>query len=271
MLLAMVLTINQYIGTIGSGKTYHALEDIIKHLSKGGYVIANFPINFPPGMVRKGYADRFMYIPTEILEDEAGMALFMKMSEEYGFDEFKKLCLVVLDEAGDLYPSDKATDETQRKWKKFFKTSRHMGYDFTLIMQDEKEINRTITSCMEYKVVHRKANRIFPFKYLPFTLFMHITYWKQSRQKLSSGSTIFVKSFSKLYNTHQYRNAIKIDTPEIDFSKYNFDAHFGNCKPVEESGGLGGQPVGGTQAAGTSEELTAPLGEDNDAEEKDAS
>lgn len=249
MLLFMVLTINQFIGTIGSGKTYHALEDIIKHLSKGLYVIANFPITFPPGMVRKGYADRFMYVPTEVLEDEAGIALFMQMSEKYNFDEFKNLCLVVLDESGDLFPPEQSTNDTQKKWKKFLTTSRHMGYDFTLIMQDEKAINRTIASCVEYKIVHRKANRIFPFKYLPFTLFMHITYWKQSRQKLSSGSTIFVKSFSKLYNTHQYRNAVKLETPEIDFSKYNFNADFGNCHPNGDNGGLGGQPVGGPQAA----------------------
>lgn len=244
--------IEQYTGTIGSGKTYHALERIVEHLKQGKYVIANFPMTFPPGMVRKGYADRFLYLPAEHLEDESGIAVFVDLAEKYGFDEFKNLCLVVLDEAGDIFPPHQSTSELQRLWKSFFKFSRHLGYDFILIMQDETEINRTIARCMEYKVVHRKANNIFPFNLLPFTLFMHITYWKQSRQRLKSGSTIFVKAFSRLYNTHQYRGAVKTKMPDIDLTKYDFKFEFGNCRPADpEADGVGGQPVGGAQPVGT--------------------
>jgi len=236
--------IEQFVGTIGSGKTYHALERIAEHLKKGKYVIANFPMSFPPAMVRKGYADRFLYLPTEHLEDESGIAIFIKLAEEYGFDEFTNLCLCVLDESGDIFPPNQATSQLQRTYKKFFKVSRHLGYDFILIMQDETEINKTITKCMEYKVVHRKANNIFPFSLLPFTIFMHITYWKQSRQRLKSGSTIFVKSFSKLYNTHQYRNSVKLEQPDIDLSKYDIKVEFGNCRP-EVAGESGGSPKEG--------------------------
>lgn len=253
--------ISQYIGTIGSGKTYHALETILEHLGKGGYAIANFPLKFPPRLVRKGYAERFLYLPPEHLEDESGIAVFLKLSEEYGFNEFDKLCLVVLDEAGDVFPPNQSTSALQRTWKKFFKLSRHLGYDFVLIMQDETEINKTIAKCMEYKVVHRKANNIFPFSLLPFTLFLHITYWKQSRQRLKSGSSIFMKSFSSMYNTHQYRNAIKLDKPNIDLSKYDIKIQFGNCSPVEvDVDGAGGQPVGGTRPVDTTE----PDGPDQD-------
>lgn len=222
--------ISQFVGTIGSGKTYHALEEIIAALRAGKFVIANFPLTFTERMIRSGWADRFLFVPPDMLEDERGIALFVHFSKQQNFDEFENPCLVVIDEAGDLYPPDKATSETQRAWKKFFKLSRHLGYDFILIMQDESEINRTILRCMEYKIVHRKANSIFPFSLLPFTLFMHVTYWKQSRQKLKSGSTIFVKSFSKLYNTHQYRNAMDDDDQEIiDWTQYDFPIGFGNC------------------------------------------
>ncbi|WP_459595083.1 zonular occludens toxin domain-containing protein, partial [Campylobacter jejuni] len=195
--------ISQYIGPIGSGKSYHALEKIYEHLQKGLYVIANFPLKFTPAMIRKGYADKFLYLPDSFLEDASGVSVFLHLSEKYGFNEFSNLCLVVLDEAGDVYPPDKSTSEDQRIWKAFFKQSRKLGYDFILIMQDEKEINRTITSCIEYKIVHRKANAVFPFSLLPFTVFIHVVYWKQSRQRLRSGSTIFVKKFAELYNTHQ--------------------------------------------------------------------
>lgn len=242
--------IKQYIGPIGSGKSYHALEDIISHLKKGGYVIANFPLKFTSWMVRKGYAERFLYLPDTFLEDERGVSVFMHFSEKMGFNEFTNLCLVVLDEAGDTFPPDKVNTDEQRLWKDFFKQSRKLGYDFTLIMQDEKEINRTITSCMEYKVVHRKANAIFPFSLLPFTLFMNITYWKQSRQRLGSGSTIFVKKFSELYDTHQlFGRMKKIKLPDI--SKFDFDINFGNCQVVDGAARwrAGGQPVGGAQPA----------------------
>ncbi|MBD7971367.1 zonular occludens toxin domain-containing protein [Paenibacillus gallinarum] len=242
--------ISQYIGPIGSGKSYHALEDIFAHLKKGLYVIANFPLNFTERMIRMGYADRFLFLPDNFLEDESGVGVFLHLSEKYKFNEFTNLCLVVLDEAGGVFPPDQSTSPAQKTWKDFFKQSRKLGYDFMLIMQDEKEINRTILSCVEYKVVHRKANSIFPFNLLPFTVFMHITYWKQSRQRLKSGSTIFVKSFSKLYDTHQLFGSLKNVDALIDLSKYDFNVSFGNCRPdLMNDGDLGGEPVGGTQVA----------------------
>lgn len=250
--------ISQYIGPIGSGKSYHALESIYDHLKKGGFVIANFPLKFTDSMTRKGYADHFLFLPDIFLEDESGVSVFMHLSKVHGFNEFTNLCLVVLDEAGDVYPPDRANAEDQRMWKAFFKQSRKLGYDFILIMQDEKEINRTILSCIEYKIVHRKANSIFPFNLLPFTVFIHVLYWKQSRQRLKSGSTIFVKRFSQMYDTHQLFGSLKRAEVLPDLSGYEFTLEFGNCKPsAGEVGGLGGQPVGRTQAADTPAEGTA--------------
>lgn len=244
--------ISQFIGPIGSGKSYSALEKIYAHLRKGLYVVANFPLNFSPGMIKRGYADKFLYLPDTFLEDASGVSVFLHLSETYGFNEFTNLCLVVLDEAGDVYPPDKSTSDDQRMWKAFFKQSRKLGYDFILIMQDEKEINRTILSCVEYKVVHRKANNIFPFSLLPFTIFINITYWKQSRQRLRSGSTIFVKKFSELYDTHQLFGSLKNAEVLVDLSKFEFNLTFGNCLPDDKISAvaLGGEPVGGTQGDG---------------------
>lgn len=242
------IMIEQYIGTIGSGKSYHALERIVDHLKKGGYVIANFPLNFSPGQIRKGWADKFLYLDGELLEGEVGVSSFLYLSRKYEFNEFTNLCLVVLDEAGGLYPPDQSTSQTQKLWKDFFKQSRKLGYDFILIMQDETEINRTITKCVEYKVVHRKANSIFPFSLLPFTIFMHITYWKQSRTRLKSGSTIFVKSFSRMYDTHQKFGKLRkapSTLEDIIIQEYNLE--FGNCKPRPEPDAV---PGGTAQAEG---------------------
>jgi len=227
--------ISQYVGPIGSGKSYSALEDLYAHLQKGLYVIANFPLNFTKGMIKKGYADRFMYIPYDFLEEERGVSIFLHLSEKYGFNEFTNLCLVVIDEVGDLHPPDQASSPVQKLWKDFYKEFRKLGFDFIHILQDESEINRTISKCTEYKIVCRKANSIFPFKYLPFTIFIRIKYWKQSRQKLETTSTIFVKSFSQLYNTHQLFRIRKVERLK-DLKEIDFDLLFGNCVKKESPG-----------------------------------
>ncbi|MBY6269932.1 zonular occludens toxin domain-containing protein, partial [Parageobacillus thermoglucosidasius] len=95
------MTIELYTGTIGSGKSYHALEDIVSWLSKGKHVIANFPINFSEGMIRKGYVDRFMYIPDEYLMGAQGVIRLYQISMKYFFENGEESqCLVVIDEAG---------------------------------------------------------------------------------------------------------------------------------------------------------------------------
>ncbi|WNC17866.1 zonular occludens toxin domain-containing protein [Brevibacillus brevis] len=223
----------QYTGTIGSGKSYHALEQIINTLKQGKHVIANFPLNFPAYMVRKGFADRFLYIPDKLLEDERGIAFLLKMSKDMQFNKGEGNCLVVIDEAGNYFPPDQSTSPLQKYWNKFFTQSRKLGYDFILVMQDDKQINRTIRACCEYEIKHRKANNIFPFSLLPFTIFMYVTYWKQTRERLASESSIFVKRFSDLYNTHMLFGRLD-EQVSFDLADYAFDLRFGNCLPVKE-------------------------------------
>jgi hypothetical protein len=62
-----------YSGTIGSGKSCHALEDIVQSLDKGRYVIANFPLIFSEGQIRRGYGERFMYMDDRYLMGASGM------------------------------------------------------------------------------------------------------------------------------------------------------------------------------------------------------
>lgn len=222
--------IQLYTGTIGSGKSYHALEDVIGFLKNGKHVIANFPINFSDGMKKKGYADRFMYIPDEFLMGSNGVVLLYHVAMKH-FHGNEGACLVVIDEAGNYFaPADYAKPE-QRLWAKFFTLSRKLGYDFILISQTDKQINKVIRACVEYEVKHRKANRVFPFNLLPFTIFIYVTYWKQTRERLGASSSIFVKKFAQLFDTHKIFGMLDKDV-EFSFDskgvQYNFS--FGNCK-----------------------------------------
>lgn len=222
--------IQLYTGTIGSGKSYHALEDIIDALKKGKYVIANFPIRFSDGMKKKGYADRFMYVPDEFLMGSNGVVLLYHFAMKY-FHGNEGACLVVIDEAGNYFAPADYQKPDQRLWSKFFTLSRKLGYDFILISQTDKQINKVIRACVEYEVKHRKANRVFPFNLLPITIFMYVTYWKQTRERLGASSSIFVKKFAQLFDTHKIFGMLDKD---VEFS---FDAKgvqqnfsFGNCK-----------------------------------------
>lgn len=228
--------IKTYLGTIGSGKSYHSLEDIVSFLNKGKFVIANFPLNFSPGMVKRGYADRFMYVPDDFLMGVDGVSFLYQLQQKENFYERfgEGGVLVIIDEAGNYFPPEDNMKYSTRLWKLFFTQSRKMGYDFVLITQDDQsQINKTIRKCVEYRVVHRKANAVFPFKLLPFTLFMYVTYWAQRNHRLSSESSIYVKKFGELYDTSMMFGGIdeKFDMDFTDSLKeLNFSLEFGNCK-----------------------------------------
>lgn len=243
-----VMTIEQYTGTIGSGKSYHALERIIDALRKGKHVIANFPLNFPEGMIKRGYAERFMYIPDDHLMGAEGVIRLYQLSMKKVYKEddlFKEVhqfygeesqCLVVIDEAGNYFDPIHYSSPEQMLWRKFFTQSRKMGYDFILVSQIDRQVNKTIRGCVEYEVKHRKANRVAPFKWLPFTIFMYITYWKQQRERLGSESSIFVKKFSELYNTHElFGNFDKDIELGVNMNQLKVNFEFGNCIPKEDA------------------------------------
>lgn len=232
--------IELYEGTIGSGKSYHALERVIETLEKGKFVVANFPLNFTEGMLRRGYAERFMYVPDEFMMGEEGVAFLYQLQKRMEFyDKYGEgACLVLIDEAGNYFAPEDNAKWSNRLWKTFFTQSRKMGYDFILITQDSaSQINKTIRKCCEYKVVHRKANNVFPFKLLPFTLFMYVTFWGPKNQRLSSSSSIYVKRFGKLYNTSMMFGNID-DKFDLDFKELEhelgFALDFGNCGPRKE-------------------------------------
>lgn len=232
--------IQSYVGTIGSGKSYHALEDIIAALSKGKYVVANFPLNFSEGMIKKGFAERFMYVPDDFLMGTDGVSFLYQLQKRMEF--YEKFgeggCIVVIDEAGNYFSPEDNGKYSNKMWKLFFTQSRKMGYDFLLICQDDlSQINKTIRKCVEYKVVHRKANSIFPFNLLPFTLFMYVKFWAQTKERLDSSSSIYVKKFGELYNTAMLfgdiDNKFDLDLGELE-RELGFTLEFGNCDKKEE-------------------------------------
>lgn len=248
--------ISMYSGTIGSGKSYHALETITDHLDKrpDNYVIANFPLDFSFAKRGKDWQERFMFVDDRYFMSVIGMRLLLNMSRRMGWDEDERegICLVVIDEATNFYGREHAAKPEQQLWRTFFTQTRKLGYDFILIVQDDNSINKTISKCIEYDVKHRKANNIFPFSLLnafKITIFFYNTYWKQQRLRLRSDSTMFVKRLSKMYQSKRmFANLDDVLDKFIRAIPAEDDpmplAEFGNCsmpqfdlEPLEDQRG----------------------------------
>lgn len=259
--------ITMFSGTIGSGKSYHALERVIDYLSKGKHVMANFPLNFTEGQIRQGWANRFMYVDDSYFMSVHGIRLLMDVSRREGWldSEDEDLCLLVIDEATNFFAKEDNTKPEQRLWRTFFTQSRKFSYDIIMIVQDDQSINKTISKCIEYDVKHRKANNIFPFSILSLfkiTIFIYITYWKQQRTRLKSASSVFLKRLSKMY---QHKKLFANLDDELDkFIKLlpavpMPDASFGNTEIIEfvpaVTGGVpGGEAPHGSAASNNLED-----------------
>ncbi|MBY6269940.1 MAG: hypothetical protein CW344_17280 [Parageobacillus thermoglucosidasius] len=163
-----------------------------------------------------------------------GVIRLYQISMKYFFENGEESqCLVVIDEAGNYFAPEDYHRPEQRLWAKFFTMSRKLGYDFVLISQTDKQVNKIIRACVEYEVKHRKANRVFPFSLLPFTIFMYVTYWKQTRERLGASSSIFVKKFGRLFDTHRLFGMIDRDIAlGIENEKLDVEFKFGNCRPA---------------------------------------
>lgn len=234
----------QYVGSIRSGKSYHAVSEMREKLEKGGFVIANFPLSFSNQDQKKGLHERFMYIPNSQLLGTKGIPLLMFLARLHKFNEFTGTCLCVFDESGLFFPPDKKTDPLQKNWYQFLSQSGHVGYDFIFIMHDKKSINRLIGSCIEYEISHRKVNNFKFMKFMP-TSFAYVTTWLPAKERSGAKIVKFKKSIGKMYQTHML---FDLDKKSFQMTEQEFDKNvslpqFGNCETNFELAG----PSGGFQ------------------------
>lgn len=185
-----------YSGTPGSGKSFHAVVDILKKVKKKekNKVIANFPLVFK----NKKQQDNFIYVDNpeltiQYLEDYA------RKNHKLGIEG---QTLVVIDESQILFNSrDWGTNSNKRMaWIKFFSQHRKYGYNFIMIAQFDRMIDRQIRSLIEYEVAHMKMNNFFVF--LPFTFFLCVERWYGQRMKTGHQIIKYSKKVSNCYNSY---------------------------------------------------------------------
>lgn len=210
--------IHLYSGTPGSGKSFHATQKIFYRLRRGKNVISNYPINldncsysflgywlkkiFKWYKPHKKKLGKFDYITNEEMTVE-----FLK---EYARKNHKKQkesqTLVIIDECGIKFNPRLFLQADRLKWIEFFSLHRHYGYDFILISQSDRMVDRQIRSFFEYNHQHRNVGNYKLFgKLLSFFvgggLFVDCTVFYSIRERVGSDWIKFSRRIASLYDT----------------------------------------------------------------------
>ena len=226
-----------YTGTPGSGKSLHCADMILFHLKHGRRVICNFPINM--NMIKKKYHKNFLYLP----DSELTPHYLFEFAKAFHKEKKESQTYLIIDEAQRLFPIDRVY-ERRKEWEQFFQLHRHMGYAIILVTQNMSYINKGIRIQTEYEVKHRKLGNygigglILTFLHLP--LFVALTYWQGTREKIFSDFFMYKKRLGKLYDTFgNFDTAydVKIENEIIEAEKRtekeNLDLVFGEEEEEE--------------------------------------
>lgn len=204
--------ISLYTGTPGSGKSLNCIKQILIALKRGKLVIANFPIKFTKKEVKKGYDKRFFYMTNEQITIESLIlfALDNNMIEKAKESQ----CLVVIDEAGGRFNSRDFKKSDRREWIDFFSQHRKIGYDFLLVAQNDRMLDRQIRGYIETEFKHRKVNNFSFFVLLPITTFVTVEYWYTAKQRVGNEFFIYRKKLGNRYDTMKMFSGFTI-SPEL--------------------------------------------------------
>jgi hypothetical protein len=117
-------------GRLGSGKSYHAVELMIRHLLDGGVVATNMNLKIPE--ISRIWGRRF--VPWQFLHVDAGMDP-MKIPRGDFRGSGKRRVMVVLDEALNWFESSTARDSRRDSWGVWLRQSDKLGQDVYFVAQ----------------------------------------------------------------------------------------------------------------------------------------
>ncbi|MGB9660583.1 MAG: zonular occludens toxin domain-containing protein [Moorellaceae bacterium] len=213
-----------FTGSVGSGKSYHALVYGLQKISAipDRYVVANFPIKFRKG--KKGEKERKRWHFWREITPERLIAF----SLEKGFYGKEGHCLLIIDEAGVIFNSRdwqiKGVERT--KWIKFMSQSRKFGYDIILVAQSDRMIDRQIRDLAEYEVRHYSARRYWWLRWFPLKLHFAVWFWYHTRLRGTLDAFVIWKKVADRYDSMRIFNL-------EDMEKSIEDIYKGKVIPAE--------------------------------------
>ena len=197
-----------YTGTPGSGKSLAMARKIHFILTiKRGSVISTVDIDIDyisyGGEKRIG---KFFHRPIFELSPD--------FFYEYAYENHKKgkegQTAVFIDECQLIFNSRDFASRDRRSWLEFFTHHRHFGYNFYLVTQHDRMLDRQIRALVEIEYKHRKLNNVLWF--LPFKLFVQVELWYGGPRspKLRSEYFVLRRKFARLYDTHAMWDELEV-------------------------------------------------------------
>lgn len=236
-----------YTGTPGSGKSVHASRDIITRLRQGGRLIANFPINEKAVGKCKSHPE---YWDNSELTVERLVQYAVK-NHKVGKEG---QTLVIVDECQVKFNCRDMQRKDRADWVNFFTQHRKLGFDFILITQFDRMVDRQIRSLVETEVKHRKLNNYGAGGIILSLLtgfskwFIAIEYWYGgNRLKLSQKVFRYKGQYGKICDSYRL------------FADMAGTAWAGVVSGVPRSGGALEPATVQADAKPTGEEVAAPL------------
>lgn len=172
-----------FVGTPGSGKSYHAAKEIATALRRGRYVVTNMYFN----------TDSEKYVYTVDID----INVVLKYPG----------ALVVLDECQNVLGCREWNDKTRPTWLRFFTLHRHAGYDCILVTQQIEMIDKQIRGLSEYYTMHVSIRRIKLFRWFCILTRSNLMYYKTfnmpTKIKLTGGFLLGRKKIYNLYDTKE--------------------------------------------------------------------
>lgn len=218
-----------YSGTPGSGKSFHAVQRIYYLLRNRKNVICNFDINL--NACKKNF---FQYWLSHIFKKDIkghrrlgkfvyknNMELTPFFLKQYARENHNRKkegqTTVIIDECGIMFNPRSFAQKDRMEWIEFFSLHRHYGYDFILISQTDRMIDRQIRGFVEYEHKHRKVNNYGLFgiivRLLTFsTFFVDVKVWYGLREKIGSEWIRYNHRISSLYDTMYLENEDDTDS-----------------------------------------------------------
>lgn len=192
-----------YTGTPGSGKSYHAARDIVQRLKRPGGLICNFPVN--EGFVKpKQLRSHVEYWDNSELSAQRLVA--------YALDHHvigkEGQTLVVLDECQIIFNCRDFGRKDRSAWVTLFSQHRKLGFNFILITQNDRMLDKQIRALVETEIKHRKLNNYgwggFLLSATRSTWFIAIEYWYGGNKLMLSKQVFrYIKKYANVYDSYK--------------------------------------------------------------------
>ena len=192
-----------YTGTPGSGKSFHAAQDIFSRLRRGGGLICNFPIKEELVKKRKAHVE---YWDNSELSAERLVAYALEHHQMGKEGQ----TLVVIDECQIIFNCRDFGRKDRNAWVTLFSQHRKLGFNFILITQSDRMIDKQIRALIETEIKHRKLNnyglggRILWLLTGGRTWFIAIEYWYGGNKLMLSKTMIpYRKRTAEIYDSYK--------------------------------------------------------------------